>query len=73
MHTFYSFQKILGDKRSGFLGQIFVLSDNVVQLSVTAQLQKCVEIGLIMKEAIDIDDVGVVKECLDFQLANELL
>ncbi len=50
-----------------------MLSDNIIKLSIAAQLKHRVEKIFIAKETIHIDYVRMIQKCLDFQLANELL
>ena len=65
MHSGNSLQQIANDERGTFFAQFSATGHDIVELSVTSQLQNGVEILLICKETVGFDDVGVVKESLN--------
>ena len=72
MHEGHCFKEIPNDEGSTLLTEFLTVCDDVVKLTIRAQLQDGVERFLISEEAVGLDDVGVVQESLDLQLSDEL-
>lgn len=72
MHQVDRLQQIADYVRSAFFGEGLAAGDDVVELAVAAELHDRVEVVLVAEVAVIFDDVGVVEEALDLQLADEL-
>jgi hypothetical protein len=72
MELLYGIEKVADDEGSGLFGKGLSVSEDVEELSIAAQLHHDVELFPFLEVAVDVDDVRVLHETLDLQLADEL-
>ena len=66
MHEADRIQKISNDKRCTFLSEGSPAWDRVIELTVGAEFHDRIEVFLIMKESIVLNNVGMFQKCLYF-------
>lgn len=72
VHKVDRLQKVTDYVAGTLLGQRLPAGDDIVELSIAAQLHNGIEILLIAEETVVLNDVGMVQEALDLQLTDEL-
>ena len=73
VHAVNCLEQVFNYKGCGFLGEIFMVRNQVVELAIWPELLKCIEVCLIMKKTINIDDIWMIQEDLDFKFSDKLL